>query len=168
VAPPKGCNVQSGTAGIVESFLYREAELLDDLRFEEWFSLFAEGATYFIPSTDVPHGDPRRDLFIVNDDYARLQGRVKRLQSRDAHADYPHPRTRRLITNVRVDESAEVLVARSNFLICAFRVRKRLDFVGEYTHHLLPTDNSLRITSRRADLDLESLGQAGGKINIIV
>lgn len=152
----------------VAAFLYHEATLLDELRFGEWLDLFTPGATYLIPSTDVPGGDSDRQLFVVNDDYERLAGRVKRLQSRDAHADYPHPRTRHLVTNVRVEQVGDELIVRSNFVVYAFRVGKRHDFVGHYTHHLSQRGDTFVIKHRRADLDLESLGQAGGKVNIIV
>lgn len=160
--------MQPGLAHEVAAFLYREAELLDDLRFNDWLELFAEDATYLLPSTDVPDGDAGTDLFVINDDYPRLAGRVARLQSRDAHADYPHPRTRRLVTNVRVDESTDGLVARANFLVLAYRVGQRHDFAGQYTYGLRRHADSFLITSRRANLDLELLGQAGGKVNIIV
>ena len=33
----------------VEDFLYREMELLDERRFEEWLELFAEDLVYFMP-----------------------------------------------------------------------------------------------------------------------
>ena len=158
-----------GLAEDVAAFLYREAELLDGLRFDAWLELFSEDATYLLPSTDVPGGNPATDLFVINDDYPRLAGRVARLQSRDAHADYPHPRTRRFVTNVRVEEGADGdLVARANFLVLAYRVGQRHDFAGEYTYGLRRNGDSFVITSRRADLDLELLGQAGGKVNIIV
>jgi ring hydroxylating enzyme beta subunit len=33
----------------VEDFLYREADLLDERKFEEWFKLIAEDIVYFMP-----------------------------------------------------------------------------------------------------------------------
>ena len=34
----------------VERFLYREARLLDERRFEEWMNLFAEDGYYWVPA----------------------------------------------------------------------------------------------------------------------
>lgn len=161
-------HMSPGLAEEVAAFLYREAELLDELRFDAWLELFTKDATYLLPSTDVPGSDPATHLFVINDDYPRLAGRVQRLQSRDAHADYPHPRTRRLVTNVRAEETVDGLVARANFLVLAYRVGQRHDFAGQYTYQLRRHGESFLISSRRADLDLELLGQAGGKVNIIV
>ena len=46
----------------VQDFLYREAELLDERRYEEWLDLFTEDARYFMPMRrNVPHdGSARR------------------------------------------------------------------------------------------------------------
>ena len=45
----------------IEQFLYREAELLDERRYEEWLELFTEDAHYFMPMRrNVPHDEPER------------------------------------------------------------------------------------------------------------
>lgn len=153
----------------VEQFLFHEAELLDALKFEDWFALFTSDGEYLIPSTDVPTGQPSDVLFLIQDDWNRLRGRVTRLQSRDAHADYPHPRTRHLITNVRPQrEGGGVVDVRASFVVYALRVGKIYSFIGEYEYRLLQESDSFRITRKRANLDLESLEQAGGKVHIIV
>ena len=46
----------------VEDFLYQEAELLDEWRLDEWAALFTEDARYIVPTTDLPDGDPQKDL----------------------------------------------------------------------------------------------------------
>jgi p-cumate 2,3-dioxygenase beta subunit len=154
----------------VERFLYQEAALLDRAGYEEWLALFEADATYSLPSTDVPGAEVGTSLFLINDDYQRLSGRVTRMLSRDAHADYPHPRTRRLITNVRVepaDDPARVAVS-ANFVIFSLRVGRVSQFVGEYRFVLTDHGDRFTIRSRRADLDLETLDFGGGKINLIV
>jgi p-cumate 2,3-dioxygenase subunit beta len=153
----------------VEAFLYAEAALLDSLQFQEWFGLFTDDAHYLVPPTDLPDADPATTLFLINDDHTRLGGRVKRLQSRDAHADYPHPRTRRLITNVRIlSESEGELTVAAAFVVYAMRVGRVNPFIGEYRYVLRVQDGDFRIALRRAALDIESLDYAGGKVNIIV
>ena len=43
----------------IEEFLYAEADLLDNWRLSEWLALFDPEATgYFMPTTDLPDGDP--------------------------------------------------------------------------------------------------------------
>ena len=61
----------------IEDFLYHEAALLDEWRLDEWLALFTDDALYVIPATDIPDGDPRTDLMILDDDLPRLRGRVE-------------------------------------------------------------------------------------------
>ena len=50
-----------GLRARIEDFLYLEADLLDEWRIEEWFALFAEGATYEVPPTgEADENDGRR------------------------------------------------------------------------------------------------------------
>jgi p-cumate 2,3-dioxygenase subunit beta len=151
----------------VEEFLYEEAALLDDWQLDEWVSLFTDDARYVVPTTDLPDGDPRRDLVLIDDDLTRLRGRVERLKSRHAHREYPWSRTRRLITNVlvRPTEADEVTV-RASFVV--YRIRGEMaPFVGHYEYRLVPADDSFRIRYRRAVLDLEALREHGS-ISIIL
>src|SRR4029450_3218436 len=87
-----------------EAFLVREAALLDEWRLDDWLDLFTEDARYLVPATDRRTADPKETLAIINDDMARLRGRVERLKSRHAHREFPWSRTRRFITNVRIKE----------------------------------------------------------------
>jgi p-cumate 2,3-dioxygenase beta subunit len=152
----------------VEDFLYHEATLLDEWRLEEWFTLFEPGAHYLVPSTDRPGSDPRTAQFLISDDHDRIRARVKRLNSRNAHAENPRSRTRRLITNVQVRPSGiDAVAAMANFLIYRIRDGQVDPYVGHYVHELRLTPDGLRFTERRAILDYERL-QPGGRISFIL
>jgi p-cumate 2,3-dioxygenase beta subunit len=153
----------------LERFLYAEAELLDEWRLPEWLELFQPGGVYLVPSTDLPQGDPGRDLFLVQDDRFLLEQRVNSLMKRSAHAEYPHSRTRRMIANVTVglDSSGGVRV-RANFAVFRMRSGAFDTYVGQY-RHLMERDESggLRFIERRAVLDLNTL-RPHGKVSIIL
>ena len=102
----------------VEDFLYHEAALLDEWRLDEWLALFTADARYVVPTTDLPEGDPKKDLVFIDDDMVRLRARVERLKSRHGHREYPWSRTRRFITNVRIKglEEDNIFVT-SSFLV---------------------------------------------------
>lgn len=155
--------------GAVEEFLYHEADLLDAWCLEEWLGLFEAGATYEIPSTDTPDGRHGETLYLVSDDWTRLQARVKRLNSRNAHVENPRSRTRRLITNVRVapGEGPGLLAVSANFLITRTRYQITDFYPGTYHHVLVAGAESLRFRRRKAVLDLEALRPAG-KVSIII
>ena len=147
----------------IEDFLYHEAALLDEWRLDEWLALLTEDATYYIPSNDAPDSDHRNTLFTIADDSRRIQARVKRLKDTEAHAEFPHSRTRRMIGNVRITdrEGAELTVA-ANFTIYRYRrgAPVRL-YVGRYLYRLRLTADGLKIAERRAILDPTELGALG-------
>ena len=152
----------------IEDFLYEEAALLDEWRLEEWLQLMTDDASYYVPSTDAPEGDPRNTLFIVSDDIVRLRSRVKQLLGRFAHAEHPHSRTRRLINNVRIRsvEGATIRVT-ANFAVYRTRMEQFDTYVGRYEYVLISKDGALKIRERRAILDLDAL-RPHGKVSIIL
>lgn len=151
-----------------EDFLFEEAALLDEWRLDEWFQLFEEGATYEVPTTDRPNEDPHSSQYYVWDDYELLSARVKRLKSKHAHAENPHSRTRRLVTNVRVGEpSGDAIPVYAAFLIYKIRDGNVDTFVGRYEHTLVLSGDGLRFRKRRAVLELEVL-RPGGRLSFIV
>ena len=151
------------TRAEVEDFLYREAALLDEWRLEEWLGLLAEDATYQVPPNDVPQGDPRSTLFILADDIVRIRERVKRLMSPNCHAEHPHSRTRRMITNVRILESnGDLITIAANFVCYRFRRHEKIrEFVGTYHHVLRRNGAGFLIKDRKAVLDQQELGSLG-------
>ena len=147
----------------VEDFLYHEAALLDEWRLDDWLELLADDAAYYVPSTDAPASDHRSALFLIADDATRIRARVKRLMDSQAHAEFPHSRTRRMIGNVRITASSEAdITVEANFTIHRFRrgAPERI-FVGRYIYRLAVTDNGLSIAERPAILDSTELGAQG-------
>ena len=146
----------------VEDFLFREAELLDDWRLDEWVALFTEDGRYVVPTTDLPDGDPQRDLVFIDDDITRLRARAVRLNSRHAHREYPWSRTRRFVSNVRVEETGgSELSVSANVMVYRFRSGEGAPYVGSVHYTLRRSADGFRIASRRAVLDLEALSWHG-------
>ena len=146
----------------VEDFLFREAELLDDWRLDDWVSLFTEDGRYIVPTTDLPDGDPQRDLVFIDDDITRLRARAVRLNSRHAHREYPWSRTRRFVSNVRVKETVDgELSVTANVMVYRFRSGEGAPYVGSVHYTLRRIGGDFRIAHRRAVLDLEALSWHG-------
>lgn len=151
-----------------ERFLTVEADLLDRWRLHEWLELFDPGAHYLVPATDKPDGDPDRDLFLVSDDMFLLEQRVSSLLTRAAHAEYPHSRTRRLVscvmTSARPDGN---LLVQANFAVFRSRGGTVDTYIGQYRHVLADDGAGLRFLERRSVLDNEVL-RPHGKVSIIL
>jgi p-cumate 2,3-dioxygenase beta subunit len=151
----------------VEDFIAREAALLDEWRLDEWLNLFTDDARYVVPATDIPASDPKETLAIINDDMARLRGRVERLKSRHAHREFPWSRTRHFITNVRIKEAVQEIIVNASFLVYRIRSGQVDPLIGSYTYTLRRVDGELKIAARKAVLDLEAL-RPHGTLSIIL
>jgi len=151
------------TRAEVEEFLFHEAALLDEWRLDEWLALLTGDARYEVPSNDRPDADPGGTLFTIADDIDRIRGRVTRLKDRNAHAESPRSRTRRLISNVRIvgREVAELRVE-ANFVVYRFRRDQSVrEYVGRYRYVLRAERGALKIARRQAVLDAMELGSMG-------
>jgi p-cumate 2,3-dioxygenase subunit beta len=147
----------------IEDFLYREADLLDSWKLDDWLALMTEDAAYYVPPNDKPDADHRFTLFTIADDIVRLRERVIRLKDPNCHAEYPPSRTRRLITNVRITGVAgDVISVAANFAVYRHRRGEPArEFVGCYRHRLRRVGGVLKIAERRAILDAHELGAMG-------
>lgn len=156
------------TRSDVEDFLYAEAALLDEWRLREWLALTTEDATYEVPSTDVPDGNPQDTLFIIADNADRLRMRVDQLLGKSAWAENPPSRTRRMISNVRIRSvEDDTLRVTANFVVYRMRSGHIDTYIGRYEYTLAHRDGELKIRHRKAILDLEAL-QPHGKVSIIL
>lgn len=153
----------------VEDFLFKEAELLDEWRLPEWLELFTDDAVYYVPVTDLPvDASPDSSLFYVADDRFRLSERVKRLMKRTAHAEFPHSKTRHLVSNVRIRHRDEhELEVGSAFITYRTKDGVTDTFFGSNRYRIVPTNGSFRIREKRCLLDSDGLRQQG-RISIIL
>jgi 3-phenylpropionate/cinnamic acid dioxygenase small subunit len=157
----------------VEQFLYREARLLDERRFQEWLELFTDDVRYWMTgrSTRYPRSskaitvlDPERrqaaeiedELAILDETKATLGGRIARLDTGMAWGEDPPSRTRHLLTNIEVDRGdtlSEVTVY-SNFLVYRTRAETEQDlYVGARHDVLRRVDGGWKIARRKLILD---------------
>jgi len=152
----------------IEQFLYHEAELLDERRYEEWLALFAEDAQYFMPMRrNVPHDEPEREFTRAGSDVNwfdegkdTLTRRVKQILTGIHWAEEPPSRICHMVSNVQVvtpttpgGSSGEVTV-KSRFLVYRNRVETETDFlVGKREDLLRRVDGGWQIARRKIILD---------------
>jgi len=120
----------------VEDFLYLEARLQDEGRYDEWEALWADDAHYWVPANgdDI---DPDRQISIINDNRRRIHTRVEQLKTGERHTQVPPSRTRRIISNVEIEsaEDGEVM-AGSNFILVESRSGRLTTWAGRTQHTL--------------------------------
>jgi len=155
VSAPTGATGRTG-AGVdialqheIEQFLYWEARLLDERRFEEWLDVLAEDLHYWMPiKSNRLYGDLDREvtrpgeLAYFDEDKASMWRRLTRLQTGMAWAEDPPSRTRHLVTNITITELDHgIYQADSCFIVYRTRLERDEDtFVGGRTDRLRRTD----------------------------
>ncbi len=146
----------------VEQFLYEEAWLLDQGRFDEWLDLFTDDVRYWMPSLETVQGrdepfpvEGELAVALFDDDKHFLTKRVQRLATGLAHSEQPRSRTRHLITNVQVASAEErELTVRSSILVYQGRLEQtEALFVGWRDDRLRPEGESWKIARRKIMLD---------------
>jgi 3-phenylpropionate/cinnamic acid dioxygenase small subunit len=133
----------------IEAFLYREARLIDEHRYDEWLSLWTDDGIYWVPCNE-DDTDPTRQVSIIYDDRVRLGDRVERLKSGAAWAQEPKSRMRRLIANLEIEDGAqgEVTVA-ANFLLVELRRHLQNLWAGRTVHRLRPEQGSFKLAYKK-------------------
>lgn len=152
----------------VEDFLYREADLLDERRYEEWLDLFTEDTHYWMPlRRNVPRDEPEREFTRLGADASwfdegkdTLRRRVRQILTGIHWAEEPPSRICHIISNIQLVPEApsgpapsEVGV-RSRFIVYRNRVETETDFlVGRREDLLRREDGDWRIARRKIVLD---------------
>jgi p-cumate 2,3-dioxygenase subunit beta len=153
----------------VEELLFKEADLIDQWRLNEWLALFTDDAHYYVPPSDVD-GDtanPNTSLFYIMDDRMRMQERVIRLGKVGAHSEHPRSKVRHLISNVRVRREGALIHSRSSFIVSRAKDITHDLFIGHYLHELVELEGVLKIVKKTCVLDMEAL-RPHARISIIL
>src|SRR5712692_6025808 len=96
----------------IENFLYNEAELLDERRYDEWLDLIADDIRYFMPMRrNVKFGHLDREntsddseISWFDEGKATLVGRVRQINTGLHWAEEPVSRVCHIVSNVQVLE----------------------------------------------------------------
>jgi 3-phenylpropionate/cinnamic acid dioxygenase small subunit len=143
----------------VEQFLYAEARMLDERRYEEWLALFTDDCRYWIPVVSTRErgehevaGDT--ELAHFDDTKRTLTLRIKRLLSDFAYAEDPPSRTVRVVSNIQVEERGnDEVTAFSNLIVYRTRLETTTDILaGRRTDVLRRTGSGWSIAYRKVVL----------------
>ena len=152
----------------VEAFLYHEANLLDDRRYEDWLDLLTNDVRYWVPMRrNVKFGELEReftregqDINWFDEGKATLTQRVRQILTGVHWAEEPLSRLSHLVTNVEILDAsptpadAEEVSLRCRFIIYRNRVETETDLlVGRREDSLRRVDGRWQIAKRQVFLD---------------
>ncbi|WOS40391.1 benzoate 1,2-dioxygenase small subunit [Xanthomonas rydalmerensis] len=135
------------------AFLYREARLLDDRQWDEWLTLYAEDATYWMPAWDDDDrltDDPQSQISLIYyADRSGLEDRVFRIKTERSGASTPEPRTAHQVSNVEVLAARRrEIEVRHNFHTLSHRYKVTDQFFGTTSLTLRQEGDALRIARK--------------------
>ncbi len=124
----------------IEQFLYYEAELLDDRKFDDWINLIAEDIHYHMPiRRNVKFGTQEREntsslseISWFDEGKRTLAGRVRQINTGLHWCEEPFSRIRHIVSNVRILEvNGDEVRVNSSFFVWQNRLQDEVNlFVG--------------------------------------
>lgn len=138
----------------IQQFLFREARVLDEERYEDWLDMLTPDVHYWMPGTQARYRSDqlppcRRDAMAYFDDSLEdLRVRIARTRQKTAWAEDPPTRHCHIVTNVevvRTDVANELIV-----YSCFLNVRNR----NEVEEQILPGRREDLIRRTQAGLKL--------------
>jgi 3-phenylpropionate/cinnamic acid dioxygenase small subunit len=149
-------------------FVYAEARMLDEQRFDDWLDLFTDDGRYWMPLAPGQQ-DPRLHASLLYEDKLLLRVRVERLAGARTFSQQPRSRSHHLLQQPSV-ELADRDAGRYTLRTAFHYVETRLDaqnlFAGWATHELVTENGALRIRLKR--VDLVNCDAAFGNINLFM
>ena len=141
------------TQHAVEQFLYRQAELLDDKRWQDYIELFTADGVYWMPP-EPSHTTWEGMPAIFAEDKNLMTVRMNRVLHPDAWSQRPLWGTNHVVSNVMIESEKPNgdVVARSRFHMLELRRDDVRHFAGSYVHHLKRTQGGYRIKLQRVDM----------------
>ncbi len=139
----------------VETFLYRQAALLDARRWQEWTELFTEDGIYWMP-VEPGQRDWLSEPSIFAEDRLLMEIRMGRLTHPNAWSQAAMWGTNHLVSNVVVESVGDAadgaIGVYSRFQMMELRRDEVRHFGGTYRHQLVRTPQGLRIRLQRVDM----------------
>jgi 3-phenylpropionate/cinnamic acid dioxygenase small subunit len=126
----------------IEDFLYREADLLDERRYEDWLTLFADDLQYRMPIVRnvaveriaTEYLTDKLDVSWFDEGKDTLVTRVAQIRTGVHWSEEPLSRTSHLVTNVRILNAVPSLAeAQEVEASCRFLVHRSRNTDGEDT-----------------------------------
>jgi benzoate/toluate 1,2-dioxygenase beta subunit len=136
----------------IERFLFHEARLMDEHRYDEWLALWAiDDATYWIPA-NADDIDPMRNVSIIYDRRGQLRNRIKRLKE-TLWLKERAPRLKRIIGNLVIEaENGNEVTVSTNFILAELHRGTQTIWAGTTTHVLLRDSAEFRLKSKKVIL----------------
>jgi 3-phenylpropionate/cinnamic acid dioxygenase small subunit len=142
------------TPATLADFVYREARLLDEKRFDEWYELFTDDARYWMPLTRG-QTDAETHTSLFYEDKLLLKVRIERLKHPSAFSQQQPSFCQHVLQQPALESSdaaADSYVMRTPFIYAETQLDAQIFLAGVTYHHLIRTNQALRIRLKKIEL----------------
>jgi 3-phenylpropionate/cinnamic acid dioxygenase small subunit len=139
------------TEAEITRFLYHEARLLDEKRWDDWYALFTEDGHYWVPLT---RGQPDavEHTSLAYEDRLLLRLRIERLKQ-GAPSQFPPSFSQHVLQAPQIEAAtAEGWRTRTAFFYAEARGDAMLWLAGTAEHHLVRAEGGPKIRLKRINL----------------
>ena len=136
----------------VTQWVYREARLQDEHRYDEWEALWTDDGIYWVPANGEG-GDPEQEMSIIYDNRSRIALRIRQFHTGKRYSQTPKSRLRRVVSNIEIlsDDGGELTVG-SNALIFESHVRGDTLWAARNEYRLRRDGNALKMALKKVVL----------------
>ena len=135
-------------------FVMREARLIDEKRFDEWYELFTEDAYYWVPLAPG-QTDPLAHNSLAYEDKLLLKLRIERLKQPNAFSQKPASRCLHVMQTPEMEKSDPArreFLMRTPFLYTETRGDDSQRYAATAWHTLVQSEQGLKIKLKRVDI----------------
>jgi len=135
-------------------FVYHEARLIDEKRFDEWYDLYAEDGRYWMPlMRGQPEGAEHTSLF--DEDKLLLKIRIERLRNPKSYSQAQPSWCQHILqapSIERRDAERGIAVLRTPFMYLEYQQDQQEVYAGVAWHHLKRRAESILIALKKIEL----------------
>ena len=135
-------------------FVYDEAAMIDQMRWDDWLALFHKDGRYWMP-LEWQQDDPVLQPSLMYEDRLLLTVRVERLAGERTFSQKPRSRCHHLLERPRIISMGEedgLYKLRTSFIYTETRGDLLERYSGWVSHELIEEDGALQIKLKRIDL----------------
>ncbi len=148
---------------VIQSFLFKEARMLDEEQFRPWQATLTDDIHYWLPIRENrfrkdrrPEPTPENSSSVYNDDYTDIEHRIMRFETGLAWIEDPPARVRRVVSNIEAeytDDDNELNVFSNIILYRNRRQDEEAWFVAARRDRLRMVDGQWKLARRHIVFD---------------
>jgi 3-phenylpropionate/cinnamic acid dioxygenase small subunit len=152
---PSEPNISDTERRALERFIFDEAQLADESRWDEWEALLTDDMHYWVPINEIE--DPSGlNPSIINDNRSRLATRLRQLRTGTRHSQAPKSVMRRMLSNIVMERAAhDSYKVAANFVVYEYQNQSTMQlnvWPGRVEYSLRRVENELKMFRKKVHL----------------